>query len=108
MPLPGLVAKSAIIDPAIADAAFALPSGEISQPVQGRFGTALVQVLKIEPELVRERRGEDGVRELFLLRAELDFPDSFGASTEMVFGGQQSDAAQAELTAVPATFVSTS
>lgn len=45
----GLVAKSAIIDPAIADAAFALPSGEISQPVQGRFGVALVKVGKIEP-----------------------------------------------------------
>ena len=31
----GLIAKSAIIDPAIADAAFSLPSGEVSQPVQG-------------------------------------------------------------------------
>lgn len=45
----GLVAKSAILDPAVADAAFALPAGEISQPVQGRFGTALVKVDKIEP-----------------------------------------------------------
>lgn len=45
----GLVAKSAILDPAVGDAAFALPSGEISQPVQGRFGTALVKVDKIEP-----------------------------------------------------------
>lgn len=45
----GLVAKSAIIDPAIAETAFALPSGEISQPVQGRFGVALVKVGKIEP-----------------------------------------------------------
>jgi len=45
----GLVAKSAIIDPAIADAAFALPTGEVSQPVQGRFGVALVKVGKIEP-----------------------------------------------------------
>ncbi len=45
----GLIAKSAIIDPAIADAAFALPSGEISQPVQGRFGVALAKVGKIEP-----------------------------------------------------------
>lgn len=45
----GLIAKSAIIDPAVADAAFALPSGEISQPVQGRFGVALVKVGKIEP-----------------------------------------------------------
>ena len=45
----GLIAKSAIIDPAIADAAFSLPSGEVSQPVQGKFGVALVKVGKIEP-----------------------------------------------------------
>ena len=45
----GLIAKSAIIDPAIADAAFALPSGEVSQPMQGRFGVALVKIGKIEP-----------------------------------------------------------
>jgi peptidyl-prolyl cis-trans isomerase D len=43
-----MIPKSAIIDPAIADAAFALPSGEVSQPVQGRFGVALVKVGKIE------------------------------------------------------------
>src|SRR5499427_6694429 len=45
----GTVAKADIIDPAIADAAFALKQGEISQPVKGRFGTALLQVSKIEP-----------------------------------------------------------
>jgi peptidyl-prolyl cis-trans isomerase D len=45
----GLVTKSAILDPAVADAAFSLPSGEISQPVQGRFGVALIKVGKIEP-----------------------------------------------------------
>jgi peptidyl-prolyl cis-trans isomerase D len=45
----GLIAKSAITDPAIADAAFSLPSGEISQPAQGAFGFALVKVGKIEP-----------------------------------------------------------
>jgi peptidyl-prolyl cis-trans isomerase D len=45
----GLIAKSAILDPAVADAAFSLPSGEVSQPVQGRFGVALVEVGKIEP-----------------------------------------------------------
>ncbi|QWG16288.1 SurA N-terminal domain-containing protein [Bradyrhizobium sediminis] len=45
----GTIAKSAIIDPAIADAAFSLPSGELSQPVPGRFGVALVKVGKIEP-----------------------------------------------------------
>src|SRR5204862_6920117 len=45
----GMIAKSAIIDPAVADAAFSLPSGEVSQPVQGRFGVALVKIGKIEP-----------------------------------------------------------
>jgi peptidyl-prolyl cis-trans isomerase D len=45
----GLIAKSAIIDPAIADAAFSVPSGEVSQPIQGRFGVALVKIGKIEP-----------------------------------------------------------
>ena len=45
----GLIGKSGIIDPAIADAAFSLPSGEVSQPVKGRFGVALVKIGKIEP-----------------------------------------------------------
>jgi len=45
----GLVAKSDIIDPAVADAAFALKSGEVSAPIKGGFGTVLVQVGKIEP-----------------------------------------------------------
>jgi peptidyl-prolyl cis-trans isomerase D len=45
----GLITKSEIIDPAIAEAAFSLPSGEVSQPVQGRFGVALVKIGKITP-----------------------------------------------------------
>jgi peptidyl-prolyl cis-trans isomerase D len=45
----GMIAKSAIIDPAIADAAFSLPTGEVSQPLQGKFGAALVKIGKIEP-----------------------------------------------------------
>jgi len=45
----GLVSKSEIIDPEVANAAFTLPSGEISQPVPGKFGVALVKIGKIEP-----------------------------------------------------------
>ena len=44
----GTVAKSSMIDPAVADAAFALKAGEVSAPVQGRFGTIIVEVKKIE------------------------------------------------------------
>ncbi|HEX9214051.1 MAG TPA: SurA N-terminal domain-containing protein [Bradyrhizobium sp.] len=44
----GLVTKSSL-DPAIGDAVFALPAGEISQPIHGGLGTAIVKVDKIEP-----------------------------------------------------------
>jgi peptidyl-prolyl cis-trans isomerase D len=49
----GTLAKSSIIDRAVADAAFALKDGETSVPVQGRFGVSLVHVVKIEPEQIR-------------------------------------------------------
>ncbi len=45
----GMVSKSGIIDPAVADAAFALKPGEISAPVKGSFGTMLLEIGKIEP-----------------------------------------------------------
>ena len=45
----GSISKSEIIDPAIANAAFALPTGEISQPVQGQFGVAVVKIGTITP-----------------------------------------------------------
>ena len=48
-----LLTKAAIIDQAVADAAFALKEDEVSAPVKGRFGTVLVRVVKIEPEQVR-------------------------------------------------------
>ncbi len=47
----GTVAKSDIVDPAVADAAFSLKEGEVSAPVKGRFGAVIATVLKIEPEV---------------------------------------------------------
>ncbi|MBR0959764.1 peptidylprolyl isomerase [Bradyrhizobium japonicum] len=44
----GLVTKSSL-DSAVGDAAFKLPAGEISQPIQGALGTSIVKVDKIEP-----------------------------------------------------------
>lgn len=49
----GTVPKSGIVDPAVAEAAFSLKEGEVSAPVQGRFGAVLVRVLKIEPEITK-------------------------------------------------------
>jgi peptidyl-prolyl cis-trans isomerase D len=49
----GTVTKTGMIDRAVADAAFALKEGEVSHPLEGRFGPVLVKVLKIEPEQVR-------------------------------------------------------
>lgn len=45
----GMVTKANMIDPAVAEAAFALKPGEVSQPVKGRFGIVLLLVGKIEP-----------------------------------------------------------
>jgi peptidyl-prolyl cis-trans isomerase D len=49
----GTVAKSIVIDPAVADAAFSLKEGETSAPVQGQFGVVIVTVLKVEPEVTK-------------------------------------------------------
>jgi peptidyl-prolyl cis-trans isomerase D len=70
----GTIAKSAIIDRAIADAAFALKQGEVSAPVQGRFGIALVRVVKIEPEQVRtyEQAAGEIKRDIALERAKAE------------------------------------
>ena len=47
----GTVKKSDILDPSVAEAAFALKDGEVSAPIKGRFGTVIVTVTKIEPEV---------------------------------------------------------
>ena len=49
----GTLAKAAMVDQAVANAAFVLKDNEVSAPIKGRFGTVLVRVLKIEPEQVR-------------------------------------------------------
>ncbi len=46
----GTIPKSRIVEPSVADAAFSLKEGEVSAPVQTRFGAVLVTVLQILPE----------------------------------------------------------
>jgi peptidyl-prolyl cis-trans isomerase D len=45
----GTVTNAAVVDRDVGTAAFALKSGEVSAPVQGRFGIAIVKVDAIEP-----------------------------------------------------------
>ena len=49
----GTVAKAEVIDPTVADAAFALKEGAVSDPIQGQFGVVIVTGLKAEPEVVK-------------------------------------------------------
>ena len=87
----GLVTKSAILDPAVRDAAFALPSGEVSQPVKGSFGVALVKVGTIQPavepsyeslapELKREIATERARSQASSLRDKMEDERGGGAS----------------------------
>lgn len=60
----GTVTKDQIVDKPIADAAFSLPQGQISDPVQGQFAPVLVRVTAIEPEVVRTLADEhDQIRD---------------------------------------------
>ncbi|MDX2289685.1 MAG: SurA N-terminal domain-containing protein [Hyphomicrobiaceae bacterium] len=45
----GLVTRTQLIDPAIADAAFRLEKDKVSEPVEGRFATVLLRVSEIVP-----------------------------------------------------------
>jgi peptidyl-prolyl cis-trans isomerase D len=47
----GMLGRGEIPDPALAEAAFALRAGDVSAPVEGAFGTILVRVTEIQPEV---------------------------------------------------------
>ncbi|WP_114185803.1 SurA N-terminal domain-containing protein [Microvirga aerophila] len=67
----GTFTKGEMLDPAVADAAFALEQGATSGPVAGRFGPVLVRVTQIQPESVRpfEEVAADVRREVAQSRA---------------------------------------
>jgi peptidyl-prolyl cis-trans isomerase D len=72
----GLVTKSSL-DPAIGDAAFSLPSGEISQPIQGRLGTSILKVDTIQPGIEADYTSVAGEikREIATERARVKVAD---------------------------------
>ena len=73
----GTVTKSGIIDPAVAEAAFALPENEVSQPVQGRFGYVLTKAAKIEAGVAAsfDKVAQSIKREMALERARATVRD---------------------------------
>jgi peptidyl-prolyl cis-trans isomerase D len=95
----GTVPKSAMIDRPVADAAFALKEGEVSAPVQGRFGTVLVQVLKIEPEQVRplEQVAGELKQELATARAKSEIFDVYNKIEDARAEGKSLEEAAANL-----------
>ena len=73
----GTVTKAAMLDSTVADAAFSLAPGKVSEPVTGRFGTVLLRVGKIEAEKVRpyEEVANEIKRELAAERAKAQISD---------------------------------
>lgn len=93
----GLLARSAVIDKAIGDAAFALSDGGTSEPVQGRFGTVLVHVAKVDPGHARsyEEVAEEIKRDLARERALAEIHTRHDKiEDERLAGGTLADIAQ--------------
>lgn len=85
----GLVTKSDLIDPKIAEAAFSLPDGGTSAPLPGAFGSALVHVVKIVPA---QQKPFDEVKdqlrqEIALERARRELLDKHDAIEDERAGG---------------------
>jgi len=49
----GLITKSRLIDPKIADAAFSIDKDKVSDPIEGHFTTVLLRVTDIQPAVAR-------------------------------------------------------
>jgi peptidyl-prolyl cis-trans isomerase D len=93
----GLVTKSSL-NPAVADAAFSLPAGEISQPIQGPLGTSIIKVEKIEPgkeadyaslagDIKREIAGERARAKVAELRDKME--DERGGGSSVIDAAQK-------------------
>jgi peptidyl-prolyl cis-trans isomerase D len=93
----GKVTKAGIVDRAVADAAFGLQDGAVSEPIAGRFGTAIVTVSEIEPEQVRpyEEVAAEIKREIGMERARADINEQYKKiEDERAAGNGLADVAQ--------------
>lgn len=83
--------KTAIVDHRVAEAAFSLPAGQVSGPIQGDLGFAVVKVVKvtpghavtledIRPQLEAEIRKDAAAEKVYELTQAYDDAHSGGAS----------------------------
>ena len=87
----GTLTRDALFDKTVGDAAFALPEGGVSEPVQGRFGVVLLRVTKIEPGTVKpfeEVQGE--IRKTLALQRARDAVDNVRDTIEDQRAGAKS------------------
>jgi peptidyl-prolyl cis-trans isomerase D len=86
----GTFAKSEMLDPAVANAAFALEQGATSGPVAGRFGPVLVRVTQVQPESVKpfEEVAADVRNELAQARARSEIETVHDAIEDLRAGAR--------------------
>lgn len=77
----GLVEKSGMLDPQVAEAAFTLEPGSVSEPVSGRFGSAVLHVSRVEPASLKPFDEVKGAlkQEIAMRRAETQLLDAHDA-----------------------------
>ncbi|MBN8920676.1 MAG: SurA N-terminal domain-containing protein [Rhizobiales bacterium] len=92
----GLVTRTALA-PDVAEAAFSLPEGAVSKPVKARLGTALIRVVKIEPDQVKpyEQAADEIKQELGRDRARTELAEKHDRlEDERAAGSTLAEAAQ--------------
>ncbi|WAP70122.1 peptidyl-prolyl cis-trans isomerase [Jiella pelagia] len=98
----GTVNKAAIPDQNIADAAFSLEEGAVSDVVDGRFGPALLRVTTIEPAGVQPlAEVEEQIREDLALAKAADAVDAAYSAYEDARGGGSTFNEAANQAAIP-------
>lgn len=85
----GAMTKEQIADPAVAEAAFSLAEGQVSDVVSGSFGPVLLRVTEIKPQTVKSLQdvAEDIRRELALVEANKVLPEVLDSYEDARAGG---------------------
>lgn len=98
----GTVTKAAIPDQTIAEAAFSLEEGEVSDVVEGLFGPAILRVTAIEPAGVEPLADVEGqIRQDLALAKAADAVDAAYSAYEDARGGGSTFVEAANQAAIP-------